>query len=190
MTSNLVGMMGVGAGQRFEGHIAGVGSTSGVRVVLGWWHEGPFGPFCDAMVERADGHRLLLAPTREVADLVATTYVFDEVRIEPLEIGAGWADAELVPEGELPPEQAMKEGPSSRGARWQVDSPSLHLELEVGDRAGIGHLLRLVPRPIATSPAWATFIDPVARVAMRGVRTRGWPVPVVASTTARWTCTR
>ena len=37
----------------------------------------------------------------------------------------------------------------------------------------LGRLLRLVPRPLAESPAWATVVDPVARVAMRGVRTRG-----------------
>ena len=29
------------------------------------------------------------------------------------------------------------------------------------------------PRALATSPAWATVIDPAARVALRGVRTRG-----------------
>jgi len=37
----------------------------------------------------------------------------------------------------------------------------------------VGHLLRLVPRAVAQSPAFATVADPVARVAMRGVRTRG-----------------
>lgn len=129
---------------RFEGRIAGVGSTSGVRIVVGWWRESPFGPFADAMVERADGHRILLAPTTQVADLVARTYVFDEVRIETVEIEA-----------------------------WTVRSPSLHLELTVGERTGVGRLLRLVPRSVATSPAWATAVDPVARVVMRGVRTRG-----------------
>ena len=32
---------------------------------------------------------------------------------------------------------------------------------------------RLVPRRLATSTPWATVIDPIARVALRGVRTRG-----------------
>ena len=50
---------------------------------MGWWTESPWGEFADAMVERADGHRMLLAPTDAVADLVSTTYSFDEVRIEP-----------------------------------------------------------------------------------------------------------
>jgi hypothetical protein len=141
----------VGTRQRFRGRIAGVGSTSGVRVVVGWWHESPFGPFADAMVERADGHRILLAPSEQVRDLVATTYVFDEARVEPFTVSAGGV----------------------AGAQWVVESPSLVLRLDVGGRMPVGQLLRLVPRGVAQSPAFATLADPVARVAMRGVRTRG-----------------
>ena len=128
-----------------------MGSTSGVRVVVGWWHESPFGPFADAMVERADGHRILVAPSGQVRDLVATTYVFDETRVEPFTVSAGGA----------------------AGSVWVVESSSLSLRLEVGARMPVGHLLRLVPRSVAQSPAFATVADPVARVAMRGVRTRG-----------------
>ena len=141
----------MGARQRFRGRIAGVGSTSGIRVVVGWWHESPFGPFADAMVERPDGRRILVAPTEQVRDLVATTYVFDETRIEPFTVSAGGAG----------------------GSQWVVESPSLSLRLDVGDRMPVGHLLRLVPRGVAQSPVFATLADPVARVAMRGVRTRG-----------------
>lgn len=141
----------MGARQRFRGRIAGVGSTSGIRVVVGWWHESPFGPFADAMVERADGHRILVAPTEQVRDLVATTYVFDETRVEPFTVSAGGAG----------------------GSRWVVESASLSLRLDVGGRPPVGHLLRLVPVRVAQSPAFATVVDPVARVAMRGVRTRG-----------------
>ncbi len=141
----------MGTRQRFRGRIAGVGSTSGVRVVVGWWHESPFGPFADAMVERADGHRILLAPSEQVRDLVATTYVFDEARVEPFTVSAGGV----------------------AGAQWVVESPSLVLRLDVGGRVPVGQLLRLVPRGVAQSPAFATLADPVARVAMRGVRTRG-----------------
>ena len=137
--------------QRFRGRIAGVGSTSGVRVVVGWWTESPFGAFADAMVERADGHRLLLAPSEEVRDLVSTTYVFDETRLEPFEVVRGVAAS----------------------SSWVVSSPSLSLRLEVGDRMPLGSLLRLVPRPVARSPLFATVADPFARVALRGVRTRG-----------------
>ncbi len=156
-----------------------MGSTSGVRVVVGWWQQTPFGSFADAMVERPDGHRILLAPTRQVADLISTTYVFDEVRIEPVEARA-WsgvsppaAAAHAPGHGAGRGEPVSGQGPSRVGATWEVDSPSLHLELEVGPRTGTGRLLRVVPRALATSPAWATVIDPVARVALRGVRTRG-----------------
>lgn len=135
--------------QRFHGAVAGVGSTSGVRVVVGRWDASPLGSFADAMVATADGRRVLLAPSREVADFVAATYSFDEVRIEPFEV---------------------------RGSRrvWQVRSASLHLDLVVqGERTLLGRLLRLVPRRLATSPAWCTVTDPIARVVLRGVRTRG-----------------
>jgi hypothetical protein len=43
----------------------------------------------------------------------------------------------------------------------------------VGGRDGLGRLLRLVPRPLATSATWARVVDPFARVLLRGVRTRG-----------------
>ncbi len=47
------------------------------------------------------------------------------------------------------------------------------LTFSVGRRAPLGWLLRLVPRRLATSTAWARVTDPVARVVLRGVRTRG-----------------
>jgi hypothetical protein len=133
---------------RFVGAIAGVGSASGVRVVVGRWRESPFGPFADAMVETASGHRVLLAPTREVADYVAATYTFDEVRVEDVAVS----------------------GPD---AAWQLTSRSLTLTLGVGERTLLGRLLALVPAPVATHPAWASAADPFSRVVLRGVRTRG-----------------
>lgn len=134
--------------QRFHGAIAGVGSSSGVRVVVGRWDSSPLGSFADAMVATADGRRVLLAPSREVADFVAATYSFDEVRVEPFEV---------------------------QGSRrvWLVRSSSLTLDLVVGKRTGLGRLLQRVPARVATSPAWCAVTDPVARVVMRGVRTRG-----------------
>jgi hypothetical protein len=129
---------------RFRGAIAGVGTTSGVRVVVGRWDDSPYGAFADAMVETAAGHRVLLAPTSEVADFVAATYDFDEVRVEPIAV----------------------EG-------WSVRSPSLSLDLTIGRRTALGGLLRLVPRRIAESTWWCGLSDPVARVLLRGVRTRG-----------------
>ncbi|NYG54084.1 hypothetical protein BJ989_000388 [Nocardioides perillae] len=126
-----------------------------MRVVLGRWHDTPLGPFADAMVERADGHRVLLAPRQEVAHFIAGTYTFDEVRVEPFAVSPA--------------------GPHGvrRGARWAVRSPSLTIDLEVGRRLPLGWLLRLVPAPVATAPAWCAVTDPVARRVLRGVRTRG-----------------
>ncbi len=37
----------------------------------------------------------------------------------------------------------------------------------------LGWVLRAVPPRVATSTMWATLVDPVARFALRGVRTRG-----------------
>jgi len=130
---------------RFRGRIAGVGSTSGTRVVVGRWQDTPLGPFADAMVETAEGHRVLLAPHRDAADFITATYTFDETRIEPFTV--------------VDP--------------WHVESPSLRLDLTVGARTALGWALRGVPSRLAESPTWCTLTDPVARVTLRGVRTRG-----------------
>lgn len=134
---------------RFRGEIAGVGSVSGVRVVVGRWHSSPFGGFADAMVEAPDGQRTLVAPAADVAEFVAATYSFDSVRIEQVAV-------DDLPDG-----------------GWAVRSATLRLDLTFGGRTWLGHLLRLVPRRLAESPAWCTVTDPVARVVLRGVRTRG-----------------
>lgn len=132
---------------RFQGAIAGVGTTSGVRVVVGRWERSPLGAFADVMVATASGERVLLAPTREVADFVSATYTFDRVSIEPVSVGGT--------------------------AEWSVVSPSLTLRLRVGRRTALGVLLRAQPRALATSPGWTRVTDPVARVVLPGVRTRG-----------------
>ncbi|QCX27579.1 hypothetical protein [Nocardioides jishulii] len=134
---------------RFTGHIAGVGSSSGLRAVVGRWDSSPFGAFSDVMVETAPGHRVLLAPRADVADFVASTYAFDEVRIEPVTV----VDIE--------------------DGSWSVTAPSLDLAIGIGRRTLLGALLRVVPRTIATAPAWSRVTDPVSRHAVRGVRTRG-----------------
>jgi hypothetical protein len=133
---------------RFDGHIAGLGSSSGTRVVVGHWPGTPFGAFSDVMVETGPGHRVLLAPDERVRDFVAATYTFDEVRLEPVEVQA------------------------TRGA-WTVRSPSLDLRFTVGARTPLGRVLRVVPRRLATAPAWCAVTDPVARLVLDGVRTRG-----------------
>ena len=134
--------------QRYRGRIAGVGSTSGVRVVLGRWHRTPLGAFSDAMVETPEGHRVLLAPSERVATFIEATYAFDEVRIEPIGI-------DDVAHG------------------WHVRSASLTLDLTIGGTTWLGRLLSLVPRGVAEAPWWCAVTDQVARRVLRGVRTRG-----------------
>ena len=134
--------------ERFTGRIAGVGSTSGVRAVVGRWDDSPWGAFADVMVEDASGHRVLLAPSERVREFVAATYSFDEHVVEPVSVD-DTADG------------------------WQVATPSLALRLEVGGRTPLGAVLGIVPTRVATAPAWCAVADPVARVVLRGVRTRG-----------------
>lgn len=75
---------------RFAGQIAGAGSTSGVRIVVGRWTTSPFGTFADVMVAAADGTRTLLAPDDEIASYVASTYTFDEVVTGPVTVSEDW----------------------------------------------------------------------------------------------------
>jgi hypothetical protein len=130
---------------RFNGAIAGVGSASGVRVVVGRWDDSPLGVFADVMLAEPDGTRVLLAPDERVAEFVSTTYRFDRVEI----------------------------GPVTATRDWHVTAPGLDLRLEVGERTVLGRLLRVVPARLATAPAWTRVTDPVARSVLRGVRTRG-----------------
>ena len=134
--------------QLFEGQIAGVGSTSGVRVVLGWWRRTPWGEFADVMVEEPGGHRVLLAPDRRVAELLEQTYAFDEVVTGPVRVVA-------------------------LGRALRVHGRDLDLGITVGGPTLLGGLLALLPRRLATSPRWLTMIDPAARMIMKGVRTKG-----------------
>lgn len=131
----------------FTGHIAGFGTSSGVRIVVGMWSESRFGPFADVMVEDDTGHRTLLAPRREVADFVASTYSFDEVRIEPVSVEIG--------------------------DEWSVHTRSLQLRFTPGGRLWVGPLLGLVPSPMRRSATWAKACNPVAGRLMPGVQTYG-----------------
>jgi hypothetical protein len=133
---------------RFDGWIAGLGTASGLRAVVGSWPRSPLGPFTDVMVEHPDGHRVLLAPSAAVAEYVAATYVFDEVRVVAVR-------AEVT------------------GRRWHVQASPLTATFTVGRRTALGFLLRAVPRALATDPRWIGVLDVVARVALPGVRTRG-----------------
>jgi len=133
---------------RFEGWIAGIGTEAGLRCVVGHWPDSPLGSFTDVMVEQPDGLRVLLAPSPAVAEFVAATYRFDEVRTVPFAV-------------------------ARTRERWTVDAGPLALAFEIGGRPALGHLLRAVPRRLATTPAWISAIDQVARRVLPGVRTVG-----------------
>lgn len=99
------------------------------------------------MVEKATGHRVLVAPDDAVAAYVSSTYDFDDVRVEPVTVTG---------------EQT-----------WAVRSPSVSLDLAVGGCMPLGRLLRAVPRSLGESPVWARLVGPVAGLVVPGVRTVG-----------------
>ncbi len=131
----------------FDGHIAGIGTASGTRLVLGCWAHSPFGAFGDVMIERRDGHRVLLAPDHRAARFIAETYTFDEVRVEPVRV-------------------------TVRGDCWAVTATSLTLRFTTGRRGPLGLVLRAVPRALAARPRWIEAVGLPARL-LRGVRTCG-----------------
>ncbi|CAL9335009.1 hypothetical protein [Streptomyces sp. Tu 3180] len=133
---------------RFDGWIAGTGTASGTRIVLGHWQRSPFGAFSDVMLESAEGERLLLAPTQETADFVSSTYVFDTVRVVPVDVGVG-------------------------DGTWTVAAGPLELRFTTGRRRLMGLVLRAVPGALAGRPAWTVLTDWPARLLLPGVRTRG-----------------
>ena len=132
----------------FTGHIAGIGTHSGTRLVLGMWDETPLGAFADAMIEDAAGHRTLVAPRREVADFIATTYSFDEIVIAPVTV-------------------------ERRSSSWHLISTDLDISFVPGRRLWVSPLLHAVPPPIRRSSTWARLCNPIASRLMPGVRTFG-----------------
>ena len=139
---------GMGSQWIFDGHIAGLGTESGLRAVVGLWQQSPFGPFADAMVELPSGHRILLAPTAEICDFIAAVYNFDETRVVDI--------------------------PASHDAhRLSVDAGPLRLRAAVGVRTRLGSLLRLVPRSLAVHPQWLQAVSPLAGRLSPGARTAG-----------------
>lgn len=132
----------------FSGRILGVGTTSGVRLVVGDWAQSPLGQFTDVFVAHADGRRELIAPTQQVADYVAATYSFDDVRVSDVTT-------------------------TEVDRRFSVWAGPLQLTATFGARTATGWLLRAVPSKLATSPKFSEFVAPVAKVVMPGVRTHG-----------------
>ena len=132
----------------FEGHIAGIGTASGLRAVVGLWAQSPFGPVTDAMVELPSGHRILLAPTEEVGRFIGEVYNFDETRIVPL-------------------------AASLAAGRLSVDAGPLRIRAGLGTRTRLGGAARLIPRSLAVHPRWLRAVSPLAARILSGVRTAG-----------------
>jgi hypothetical protein len=133
---------------RFEGQIAGIGTTSGTRLVIGRWDASPFGAFTDVMLEDASGTRTLLAPSPEVAEYVRATYSFDDVVVTPVTC-------------------------TLTSDRLVVDAGELRVRAGIGGVTLLGRLLGLVPSRLATHPRWLALINPVAARLVKGVATAG-----------------
>lgn len=134
--------------ERFRGYIAGLGTASGTRLVVGHWPDSPFGPFTDVMVENRFGSRLLLAPSEAVARYVSSTYTFDAIDVVP--VSAFLAEDRL-----------------------KVDGGPLQLSAQLGRVTLLGRVLEAVPAPLAVHPLWLQAINPLASLIVRGVRTAG-----------------
>ena len=132
----------------FTGHIAGAGTGSGLRVVVGAWDRSPFGAFADVMLQTADDERVLLAPGPDVAEFVASTYAFDRIEVSEVSVALG-AD------------------------QLSVHTETFAARIGIGGAAPVDWLLRLVPGRLATSPRWLRVIDPVAARVVAGVHTHG-----------------
>lgn len=138
----------MGSRWTFDGHIAGIGTASGLRAVVGIWQDSPFGSFADVMVQQPSGRRLLLAPTPDVAGFIAATYSFDEVQV--VDVAVLLADHSLT-----------------------VDAGPLEVRAVTGPRTLLGSALRAVPRRLAVHPRWLAAVNPFAALAAPAARTYG-----------------
>jgi hypothetical protein len=133
---------------RFTGWIAGLGTASGHRFVVGHWPRSPYGAVTDVMAEDPTGHRTLYAPTPQLAAFLTAAYRFDDVQVAPC--------------------GARRSGPD-----WMVQGGPLRLSFTTGRRTLLGWLLRAVPTPLARTTWWVGLLDLPARRLLPGVRTRG-----------------
>ncbi|MCQ2000338.1 hypothetical protein [Arthrobacter zhaoxinii] len=133
---------------RFRGYIAGLGTSSGTRLVVGHWLESPLGAFTDVMAEDDAGVRTLLAPSDAAAQYVGETYRFDRTVVAPV-------DAVLSPEA------------------LRVAAGPLRLEALLGPVTLLGRVLERVPAPLAVAPWWSKLVNPVAGLLVPGVQTAG-----------------
>jgi hypothetical protein len=134
--------------EQFSGWIAGLGTASGHRLVVGHWPRSPHGVVTDVMAEDPAGHRTLYAPTPQLAAFLAAAYRFDDVQVVPC-------------------------GARRSGRCWTVQAGPLRLWFAVGRRTLPGWLLRAVPAPLARMPWWVGLLDLPARRLLPGVHTRG-----------------
>ena len=134
--------------EHFTGWIAGLGTASGHRLVVGHWPTSPYGMVTDVMAEDAAGHRTLYAPTPQLGRFLAAAYRFDDVQVAP-------------------------SSARRSGARWTVEAGPLHLSFTVGRRTLPGRLLHALPAPLARATWWIGLLDRPARWLLPGVRTRG-----------------
>jgi hypothetical protein len=134
--------------ERFTGWIAGLGTASGHRIVIGHWPSSPYGVVTDAMAEDPAGHRTLYAPTPQLAAFLGAAYRFDDVQVATC--------------------RARRSGRC-----WTVRAGPLHVSFTVGRRTLLGWLLRAVPAPLARTTWWVRLLDLPARRLLPGVRTRG-----------------
>lgn len=122
----------------FTGCIAGSGFASGDCVIVGAWAVSPFGPFVDVMWVRADGRRVLLAPTDETAAYVSALYSFDDV--EQVTVAGGWD-----------------------GAAVAVEAGPLRVRMLSGARDARSWLFALRPRALRCARWWIAVEDRLAR---------------------------
>jgi len=149
---------------RFDGVIAGLGTDSGTRLVVGMWSASPFGAIADVMIEDAGGHRTLLAPRQEVADFIAATYVFDEIRVEAIALRED--DRSLI-----------------------VCSPSLRVELRLGRAPEWGGCWVWCRDRCAERDGGVGRSGRLPEGCVQAFRPSGRPAVAVASTTALLTNT-
>lgn len=122
----------------FEGAITAAGFTSGDSVVVGAWARSPLGMVIDVMWRRPDGERVLLAPSRKVADYVSGLYTFDTVEVVPIT------------------------GRLTR-SRLSVVAGPLDLRVDLAAPDWRSWLFALRPRALRRSPRWIALEDRLAR---------------------------
>jgi hypothetical protein len=149
--------------EQFTGCIAGLGTASGHRVVIGHWARSPYGAVTDVMVEDPVGHRTLYAPTRQLAAFLTASYRFDQVQVVPC--------------------RARRSGPD-----WTVQAGPLQVSFTTGRRNLLGWLLWAIPMPWPEAHGgWGCWTFPPAGCC-QGSAPVAVPRTDVASGTGLTTC--